>query len=110
MGLLTKSSRPATAAMAKAIQVIGSRDSIVSSMRRPFDASPISRRSTTEIDPTTVTKAITCTHSIAGNSQSDSRIVVESCVVCSQLMTSPTALTTATPASPRRNRSSGQRR
>src|SRR5580700_4374306 len=70
------SSPPLVAAQTKAIQVQGSTSAVSSVTARAREARFSSRRSTTMIEPTTRTMHSTCTDSIVGKSQVDSRIAV----------------------------------
>src|ERR1700722_7572193 len=84
--------RPALAATKKATQVQGSISAASSLNGRSRWAYPRRRRSTVMIEPTTSTSANTCTVSMVGNSQSDSRIWVGNFKSCSQVRACSTAM------------------
>src|SRR5271169_1138784 len=76
--------KPAVAATANALQVHGNISAATWLKGRSLLLSPISRRSTVMIEPTTKTNANTWIVSIVGNSHSDSRICVGKFKTCSQ--------------------------
>src|SRR6266478_786912 len=84
--------KPATAATAKATQVQGSISRASSLKGRSRLASPKRRKSTVMIEPTTNTSANTCTVSMVGNSQTDSRIWVGKFRSCSHVRACSTAM------------------
>src|SRR5882724_3623695 len=84
--------KPAPAAMVKATHVQGSISPASSLKGRSRFASPKRRRSTVMIEPTTNTSANTCTVSMVGNSQTDSRISVGNFRSCSHVRACSTAM------------------
>src|ERR1700724_2806410 len=79
---------PAIAATAKADQVHGRASAVRSETERPRFASPRSRRSTIDIDPTTNANASTCRVSMDGKSQVDSRIALGKPRFCTHVQSS----------------------